>query len=414
MNPICCMVLVSVVGGGRLFQHRTVVLMQQAQSISCKTLHNAGESAPQTGRQAFHRRGTSPLATRRANQEFSMSITSLSFTLATTYAPQSAAPAAAPERKTAPVASDDDASGVQRPAGRQNRLVQAMMSALRELGFGSAAAPAAGTSTTAAAASAATPAAGASPGNAATTAATAAPATATPTPGTAATATTATTAAVSAADAASVESAVHQFAHALFQALRQGGGGAPASGDGNGRVEGEGHHRHHHHHREGHGYGDMAQRLEALSQTVGTPAAAPTTPAAAAANAAPAAAATNAAPASPVASSSLSVTLTVDDGRSDATTPATPAPPVATPAPVVVSDPATAPAATSKIATNPLLDAFSKLFKVLKPQPADAVTETAMADKLRSFLHTLAQAMAPDAMGSVQSAQTGSLINVTA
>ena len=280
-------------------------------------------------------------------EEFTMTTMSLSFTVATTYAPQTAArPATEAVRKTVPAPTDDSHCDEKRPVARQNRLEQAMMAALRELGFGSTAAA---TPATSAAATTTTP--------TATTATAAAP-TATPTAATAAASTPTT-----AGDSGSVESAVHQFAHALFQALRQNGSGdKKTSDDDSGRAEG--HHRHHHRHHEGRGYGDMSQRLEALSQTVGAPAAAaPTTS-------------------------------------------------VATPAATTVT-----PAATP--AKNPLLDAFTQLFNTLKPQAntgasATPTPATDMAEKLRQFLHTLAQAMAPDAMGSVQQAQVGGLVNVTA
>jgi hypothetical protein len=280
---------------------------------------------------------------------------SLSFTIVNTYAPQGAKPATPVERKTPPVQDDDASREHKRPPSRQNRLADAMMSALRELGFG-------------AAATAATPAASPPAG---TTASTAAPA---------------QTEVASAAAPASVESAVQQFAHALFQALRQGDSDKKDSDGDAGRVAGHGHHRHHHHHHrhhrhgEGQGYGNLSQRLEALSQTVGTPAAA-ATPASATAAAAPV---------------------------ETATTSTTPPPPATT---VVVVAPVATPAKT------PLLDAFTKLFNALKPASTEtAVTTPAtdMAEKLRLFLHTLAQALAPDTMGSVQGAQVGGLVNVTA
>lgn len=65
-----------------------------------------------------------------------MSITSLSFTFVNTYAPQ-AAKSTAPAERQAPAQTEAKHCDEQRPATRQNRLVEAMMSALRELGFGS-------------------------------------------------------------------------------------------------------------------------------------------------------------------------------------------------------------------------------------------------------------------------------------
>lgn len=291
------------------------------------------------------------------DKEFTMTTLSLTFKLATTYAPQAAAkPAPEAARKTLPVPADDSGCEAKRPVARQNPLEQAMLSALRELGFG-------GTS--------AVPAAPAASADASAATATAA-----------------------AAPSLSVESAVHQFAHALFQALRQSDSGKKSSDDDSGRAEG--HHRHHHHHRhhEGRRYGDMSQRLEALSQTVG----APTSAAAAASASTPAGAEASA-------GSSLSVTLQIDDGTTDT---AAPASTLATPAVTTTAAPVT---------KTPLLDAFTKLFNALKPQTTTAAPTTPatdMAEKLRQFLHSLAQAMAPDAMGSVQHAQLGGLVNVTA
>ncbi|MDP3823371.1 MAG: hypothetical protein Q8R33_18035 [Burkholderiales bacterium] len=281
-----------------------------------------------------------------------MTVTSLSFTLITTYAPQRAQPATGAQSKAPPVHDDDAGCEHKRPASRQNRLADAMMSALRELGFGAtaaAAAPAAGTPAASSAAAPATP---------------------------SATATPATSEAASAAKASSsVESAVQQFAHALFQALRQSGNGKKDSDDDSGRVAGHGHHRHHHHHGQGHGYGNLSQRLEALSQTAGTPTPGATTAAApASAAGTPAAASTT---------------------------------PVATPIVTPVAP----------VAKNPLLDAFTKLFETLKPAntgTAASTPATDMAEKLRQFLHTLAQALAPDTMGSVQRAQVGGLVDVSA
>ena len=251
-----------------------------------------------------------------------MTVTSLSFTLVNTCAPQGAKLATAVERKTPLLQHDDTGHENKRPASRQNRLADAMMSALRELGFGSTAAAAPPVATT----------------------------TTTPAP----------TDAASAADgSARVESAVQQFAHALFQVLRQGGGGNKGADDDAGRVAGHGEERHHHRRDgEGQGYGDLSQRLEALSQTVGAPAASSATP---------------------------------------------------------VATAIAAPAATP--AKNALLDAFTKLFDTLQPATTGTAASSpanAMAEKLRQFLHTLAQALAPDKMGSVQHAQVGSMVNVTA
>jgi len=266
---------------------------------------------------------------------------SLSFTIVNTYAPQSAPPAAAVERKTPAVQDNDAGCEHKRPPSRQNRLADAMMSALRELGFG-ATAPAASAAITT-------------------------------------TATPAKADAASAADASGrVESAVQQFAHALFQALRQGGSGSKNSEEDSGRVAGQRHHRR----GEGQGYGNLSQRLEALSQTVAAPATA-ATPAAA-----------------------------------PAPTPSVDATPAAAPVAAGTTPPAASiavPVATA--AKTPLLDAFTKLFNALKPAATDnmaATPATDMSEKLRQFLQSLAQALAPDTSGSVQRAQLGGLVNLTA
>ena len=192
---------------------------------------------------------------------------------------------------------------------------------------------------------------------------------------------------------------MYQFAHELFRALRQVGRGE-GSEERPGRIESEGgHKRHHGHHgwrREG--YGDMTQRLEALSQTFTAQT--------------PAAPAADAQPGVPV-SSSISITLTVQDGQADAPVQAltTAAPPPAT-VDVAVEAPASAGPVQSS-PKNPLLEAFSKLFNALKPQ-RPAMPDADMGDKLRLFLHSLAQAIRPEAMSSIQTPQVGGLVNVTA
>ena len=346
-----------------------------------------------------------------------MSITSLSFTFVNMYAPQSAKPAAPTERQAPEAPSEMKSCDEHRPAGRQNRLVEAMMSALRDLGFGSQATPASMASPVADASAAVASA----QGNAAqmmttdNTAAAAANATAVMATDTAAatmatdgvasadSAAAATKAAPTSEPAVTVESAVHQFAHELFRALRQIGRGE-SSEQVSGRIDGEGGHRHHHgHHGWGRqGYGDMAQRLESLSQTFAAPAAV--------------AATSEVQPNSPL-STSISVTLTVQDGQADspsqALTTATPAVETTAVAETAAAETAATPSGAQETAKNPLLDAFSKLFSALKPQSAGA-SSMDMSDKLRTFLHTLAQAMRPDSMSSIQTPQVGGLVNVTA
>ncbi len=358
-----------------------------------------------------------------------MSITtSLSFTFVNTYASQPAKPAAAAERPAQAEQTHSHSCGESRPASRPNRLVEAMMSALRELGFGNEAQPAAAAATPspAVASTAADASAAMASAEASAAAAVSASAAASDPSATSSATTTAPVAATEAAaqPAVSLESAVRQFAHELFSALRQVGRGESSEQGSRHRIggdgDGDGGRRHHHGHhgwrREG--YGDMAQRLDALSQTFAAPAAV------AAAGAAPV-------------STSISITLTIQNGvaQQDGAAPQNgvaqaPAESVTTNAAVdanaataetaaaaqaseaVQAAPtAIAPTTAQEVSRNPLLDAFSQLFGALKPQAA----QTDMADKLRSFLQTLAQAMRPDSMNhATQMPQIGALVNVTA
>jgi hypothetical protein len=348
-----------------------------------------------------------------------MSITSLSFTFVNTYAAPAAKPAAAAERPAQSEQTHKHSCGESRPASRQNRLVEAMMTALSELGLGGqaaqpAAAAATGTSGAAVAATAADASAAVATAQTSAAAAVAASA-AESAPSTDAPEQTAVATTEAAAQpSVTLESAVRQFAHELFSALRQVGSGESSDQGSNrdrNRIDGEGGRRHHHGHhgwrREG--YGDMSQRLNALSQTFAAPAAA------AAADAAPV-------------STSISITLTVQNGvvsrspaeavttnaavaatADSAQTAATAA--TSTPSEAVPAAPAATDTAAQEVARNPLLDAFSQLFGALKPQAA----QTDMADKLRSFLQTLAQAMRPESMNhGTPMPQVGSLVNVTA
>lgn len=341
-----------------------------------------------------------------------MSITSLSFTFVNTYAPQSAKPAgtAAAERAAPAEQAEKRSCGEHRPASRQNRLVEAMMSALRELGFGSQAA-----ATTAEAATGSSAAVANAQGNPAEAVSTnEANAAAAVTDTAAATAVsnadsaeTAAATKAAAEPAVTVEAAVHQFAYELFRALRQVGRGE-SSEQGSNRIDGDGNRRHHHHGHHGwrrEGYGDMAQRLDALSQTFAAPAAV--------------AAGSDAQSNAPV-STSISITLTIQNGVAEApaeavtTTAAAAAAAETTEAAeaseAVEATPAAATPTAREVARNPLLDAFSKLFSALKPQAA----QNDMGDKLRAFLQTLAQAMRPESMSNIQTPQVGGLVNVTA
>lgn len=300
-----------------------------------------------------------------------MSITSLSFNFVNVYASQGAAPAAATQRAAppAPVSAEDRCCEEQRPGGRQNRLAQAMMSALRELGLGGSAAPAPAPATSAQATASEAGAASTAPAAAANT-----PAEVDVVADTGA----------SSAPAADVESAVYQFAHALFQTLRQENN---SSEDDSRRAEGAHGHRRRHGHGHGHDhgsrqtYGDLPQRLEALAQTFGTPVPAAVADEPQVASAEP--------PIAPVAATK---------------------PPQAQP---LDAEPAITNVAATNTSKNALLEAFSKLFAALRPQNT-ATTETDMAAKLRLFLHTLAQALRPEEMHGDHALQVGGLVNVTA
>jgi hypothetical protein len=319
-----------------------------------------------------------------------MSINSLSLNLANTVAAQAAKPTAATERRAHPTSAPAEATGCEqrRPGGQQNRLAQAMMSALRELGIGNQAAraPAANATSGSPAAVASTQGATAEgvTGDGTTTAASVAD----------------VAAQVASEPAATVQAAVVQFAHELLQALRQSGGSTSADG-GSDRVRGEhGGHRHHHghHDRRGHGYGDMSQRLEALAQTLGAQA--------------PAATALGSQP-GPAVSSSISTPLAVTAEQTDSPVQAS-ATGAPAQSPSVAAEPATTTVPVDNSQTNPLLRAFSTLFNALKPQSTAAGSETDMVSKLRMFLHTLAQTLQPDAMYNVQTPQVGGLLNITA
>ncbi|MDH5540476.1 MAG: hypothetical protein OEY03_13835, partial [Rhizobacter sp.] len=271
-----------------------------------------------------------------------------------------------------------------------------MMSALRELGVGG---QAAATSTSAAGAapagSAVAPSAAVAANDETATAARAgeAPVSAAATQG--------------AASKGDVESAVYQFAHELMKALRPGAG---AEGGGEGRRDdGEyGGHRHHHrthghHGHHGHhgwrreGYGDMSQRLDALAQRFG-----PQQP--------------DAASPAPTASS-ISITLTAQNGANDLSVPAAEVEAEAKRAPVAEPLPATALVADESPVTqpkDPLLDAFSKLFSALQPQVAQGMSEADMGGKLRMFLQALSQALKPEGVAAPEAPTVGGLIDLAA
>ncbi len=284
---------------------------------------------------------------------------------------RSAAPAATPVAAThcaaAAVPAEAPRHEEHRPGGGPNRLVQAIMMALRQLGVGVPAAPAP---------AATTPAAALETAPATTLTASAGPASAP-----AQTQAAAAGQAVSTAPSTNLAGAVDAFAHALFQALRHGADASHGDSRRNETHDGQRDHHddgHGHRHSAHRSYGDIAQRLQALALSLSTPA--------------------------------------------PGTAPAAPQPSATTPAPVQTPPadaPATAAAATSSAAVSSvprssLLEAFSNLFTVLQPAGTAPTDEADMSAKLRLFLQTLAQALQPDAGHGEQVPQVGSLVNVRA
>jgi hypothetical protein len=187
-----------------------------------------------------------------------------------------------------------------------------------------------------------------------------------------------------------LETAVNEFAHALFGMLHQQGRGEHVR-DGNGGNRSEGHgHRHGGHHRSG--YNGFAQRLQSLAQSLGTTPVAPSAPAA------------------------VSTT--------SGTTPATPADTTGT-TPTAASVPAVSESPSPSRGMSRLLAAFSKVMTFLQPQAAStgttpattpatpAVSVPSAAEQLKLFLTTLAQSF--QAKGAATSpSPVGSQLNVTA
>jgi hypothetical protein len=309
-------------------------------------------------------------------QETLMSIPSVSFTSSRAYLPVSSPPAdpakataqtsAAPTAAPAPppdraLEADGDRDGDRRSAGPTNRLAQAMMAALHAIGLDAPAAPpeaasAGSTAPRTTPGGAAPPAqAGEAPAAAAGPAVLSAPA-ASP---------------AAAATAETVASAVYQFAHELYAALRPAGR-AESSRHGQEHEGGEVRRQESHgeHGWKSKGYGDIAQRLDALAQRLMQPA-----PAASAAGGSP---------------------------------------PVSTSPPAVVAASATPTNPVPNAAANPLVEAFTKLFNALQPQ-GTAPTQTDMTTKLGVFLKALAGSLSPAAAsGGTQALPVGGLIDVKA
>lgn len=270
-----------------------------------------------------------------------MTISSMSFNFVNVYttsvspAKAGGMPAAATDRTERAPGADSD-----RGAEHPNRLVQALGAALREIGIG----------------------VGATEGTSANTGSTAT----TDTPATPST-------------VSDIDTAVQEFAHALLGAL---GAGREARGrSGEHRQDGE--HRHHEHsHDHGlrsTGYGDLAQRLERLSQTiVKMPPAAPATSAPATA-------------VSPVADTPSSL------------------------APEVQSDVSTmAPTTSVRAEASPLITAFSKLFDALQPNAPAESPGTSMATRLQQFLHTASQALSRSGLDVAAAPQIGAFVDASA
>jgi hypothetical protein len=331
-----------------------------------------------------------------------MSIASLSFTFLSANLPVSSpsadpakavaqAPAAPTSSPAANRASDSDGDrdGDRRSAGPTSRLSQAIMAALHAIGLDAPAAPA--TASGAGSTAAPTP-----PGTAPAPATTTTPATPPTTGGATPPATT--------TPAQNIASAVYQFAHELYAALRPAGRSEGAGqGHEHGGGEGRRHESHGDHGWKSQGYGDIAQRLDALAQRLTQ---APSAPANGTANAAGANGG----------STSVTVTVTLNDGAPTAATSD-----VATKTPAIPATPSAATGAVptpaspaSNDATKPLMDAFTKLFNALQPQ-GTAPTESDTTAKLSAFLKALAQSLSPAAAnGGTQPMAAGSLVHITA
>lgn len=253
---------------------------------------------------------------------------------------------------------------------RRNVLVDAMMSALRELGLTKPATPASETTTS-------------------TTGA------ATPTaPATTAVETVATNAASSAdaasatttATAPSLEDAVLSFAHALWQALRGDEGSRRRDGD-----DDDHHRRHHHHgHRHDRDYSRLASRVEALAVRIeaGAPSGSAGTP--------------------------LPVATTPKlPGTDPVTLDAAAIAKAEAAAPVVTTTPApTAPAVSDAPTRGSLAESFAAMLKLLRGGDQTTGVPAPQAS-LASFLHSLARGLDADRSAPSMSV-VGVMINVSA
>lgn len=274
-----------------------------------------------------------------------MSTISVAFSYVSMYARWSSAPVAAASSPSTvpatPKAVEHDHDEHQRP--RENTLVKAMMAAFQALGLG----PAASSS-----ASASAPAAPAVPADVNT-----APSASSPTP-----------TASAAPSNTDLETAVRDFAHALYAALHDSGRGhqGPPANPANQGEQGTGQTSHHR------GYNSFVQRLERLVQSL-TPTPAP--------------AGSEAAATTPTAASSS---------------------PAAD---------ATAPVATPPRGVSRLLSSFTKLLSVLQPAGSPAAPTPASADsasqKLQQFLQAMVQALQANHADTAP-ASTGNLLQASA
>jgi hypothetical protein len=294
-----------------------------------------------------------------------MAITSFSLAFFSTYAQPVAAvkpTESLAKDRPAPVPAADAVPP--REGGRRNPLVDALMSALSQMGLSGATAKPSATTPAAAVSQAAV----------------------------ADASTTESTPASASASSQTIEQAVVEFAGALWQALA--GHDADPTRSGGDRDHGDREHHLQHQggmHGRGRGYGALAQRLEGLAAKLSASAPVPAPGAAVATDPA-----------------GLGGTVPVVNGAS------TPSTAVATaPVPAV---PAAMTAATNAVATSgarPLIDAFAALWKALRPESTEANKGADMGAKLGEFLHLLAQSLRPASAPAAGSA-VGVLINVTA
>lgn len=207
---------------------------------------------------------------------------------------------------------------------------------------------------------------------------------------------------------ADLKHAAYAFAHELYSALRSAGSDhdhdddrRPTQADGpelSGQDRHQGERGHHGRHGVSRGaYGGLAQRLEALAQTLGG------------ATTVQAPAGANAAPPAPVTTPSTAPVVPA----------AVPSGAAALPSASAVPPAATGPAATPPAATpadSPLLGAFKTLLSALAPSTSSSATGTATArEKLADFLHQLAQSLGRgNTEHATGSPAPGSLLNVTA